>query len=692
MNKLGSETAIQSVQELAERILFSNSLEEKLAIVDIASVSFEDGGKPCRPTSSVLPGRPDNLNFAQSSAKKREAPPLPASAHLVSEENRGLLLHFFANHELLAAELMALALLRFPDAPTEFRQGLFQTLREEQRHTTWYIRRMKECGVSFGDYPVNGFFWDSVSTMETPLDYVSRLSLTFEQANLDYACHFSRILDTAGDPKSAAIMRQIYQDEIAHVNYGLQWFRKWKKEGESDWDCLKKTLIFPLSPSRAKGNKTEFNREGRLAAGFSREYVDRLSVFERSNGRTPNIFYFNPEAEEHIAALPGTFQPKKKLLSLIEDLEILAAFFARRDDVLLMRKPPSLEHLTKLAKVGFILPEIETLTGAGEIAEDSLLWKRRIHSLRPWSSSPDLSSQLGKLLPLCSPKETSSLWSDKNEKLFSKTEQSDFFQQWMDSSAICKTSDEINAALKLFRSRGYQRSMIKAPVSAAGKGLAIAPSGQPLFGRNLNFALQVIEKQGSVLLEPFHERIFDFSVQFSIEKDRSIQTMGMLRQLVSEKGLYHGTIAPIKFCQNLDPELAQFLMNKVLPQYESDGKFVGQLLKFAASADYIGPLGVDAYVYRDPDGQFKHRVICEMNPRYTMGRLTLELKKQISPGKNLRFEIIRANKPAAIACRTVTLDSKGKIENGQFILNQISPETQFAAKISIAKNIQSFYT
>ena len=53
---------------------------------------------------------------------------------------------------------MALVLLKFPEAPPEFRSGVLRTLKEEQMHTKLYLKRMAECGVDFGDLPVNGFF------------------------------------------------------------------------------------------------------------------------------------------------------------------------------------------------------------------------------------------------------------------------------------------------------------------------------------------------------------------------------------------------------------------------------------------------------------------------------------------------------------------------------------------------------
>ena len=110
----------------------------------------------CSTSSGVAPGRaivtprhvsrPDHLKLRDDGVRADH----PSRAKLIDEKERGRLLHFFANHELLATELMALALLKFPDAPASFRRGLLATLREEQIHTKLYIHRMKQCGVDFG--------------------------------------------------------------------------------------------------------------------------------------------------------------------------------------------------------------------------------------------------------------------------------------------------------------------------------------------------------------------------------------------------------------------------------------------------------------------------------------------------------------------------------------------------------------
>jgi uncharacterized ferritin-like protein (DUF455 family) len=107
---------------------------------------------------------------------------------------------------------MALALLRFPNAPAAFRRGVWQTLKDEQLHTRLYVQRMRQCGIQFGELPVSGYFWRSVAQMESPLDYVAGLCLTFEQANLDYCRYFARGFQTVGDSDTAGLLDKIYRD------------------------------------------------------------------------------------------------------------------------------------------------------------------------------------------------------------------------------------------------------------------------------------------------------------------------------------------------------------------------------------------------------------------------------------------------------------------------------------------------
>ncbi len=56
--------------------------------------------------------------------------------------------------------------------------------------------------------------------------------------------------------------------------------------------------------------------------------------------------------------------------------------------------------------------------------------------------------------------------------------------------------------------------------------------------------------------------------------------------------------------------------------------------------NYLGPVGIDAFAYRDADGRVRLKPIVEINPRYTMGRLTVELMKHVAPGSRGLFRLV----------------------------------------------------
>ena len=130
------------LREFAEQVLFATTLGEKLRCPD--KITDERPGSAF--AAPAAPGRPQELQF-KVTGEARDS--FPGTKNLERESERGRLLHFFANHELLATELMALVLLRFPDAPTAFRKGVLQTLKDEQEHTRLYLGRMNECGIQF---------------------------------------------------------------------------------------------------------------------------------------------------------------------------------------------------------------------------------------------------------------------------------------------------------------------------------------------------------------------------------------------------------------------------------------------------------------------------------------------------------------------------------------------------------------
>ncbi|HEX6987668.1 MAG TPA: DUF455 family protein [Planctomycetaceae bacterium] len=252
----------------AARVLLATDLHEKLRPPE-SPLTDADPGPPLRPD---LPGRPEALRFAAN----RTAPAMPKPEGFRDPARRAVAHHLMANHELQAAEVMAMVLLAFPEAPAEFRFGLAEVLRDEQRHTRMHARRCGELGTPFGSLPVSGYIWEKSKAFRSVLDYLAGIPLTLEQRNLDHSLELEGWFLAAGDAKGAAIVRTIHRDEIRHVAFGLEWLRRLKPPDRSDFDAWEEHLHWPLRPEKAVGEP--FDLASRRAAGMDETFLERLKA------------------------------------------------------------------------------------------------------------------------------------------------------------------------------------------------------------------------------------------------------------------------------------------------------------------------------------------------------------------------------------------------------------------------------
>jgi uncharacterized ferritin-like protein (DUF455 family) len=256
------------IREWAYRILSGDTLAEKL--LDPEILTDDNPGASCYFSEPV---RPPGMGFKRHSRKEK----LPHFHEHVDAHKRAVCLHRFAGHELLAVEIMAQALLAFPDAPKHFRKGVANTLREEQGHVKLYIQHMVRLGIRFGDLPLYRHFWTHISHLTSPIRYLSTMSLTFEMANLDFAPLYRESFTHAGDLCSAELMSQILQDEIGHVSFGWNWLKRLKRPEQTEWDAWREALPPRIAPSRSIG--LVLHLEHRRRAGISDHWLEQLTAF-----------------------------------------------------------------------------------------------------------------------------------------------------------------------------------------------------------------------------------------------------------------------------------------------------------------------------------------------------------------------------------------------------------------------------
>lgn len=654
------------LRELAERVLFATSLEEKLQCP--AGITDEHPGTAVG--SPVMPGRPRELIFKPTGTARGE---FPGTQHLEKDQERGRLLHFFANHELLATELMALVLLKFPDAPAAFRKGVLETLKDEQEHTRLYLERMKGCGIQFGDLPVSGYFWRAVSGMESPIDYVAGLSLTFEQANLDFARHFSSCFAEVGDGDSAKLLQKIYRDEIGHVAYGLKWFRRWKNPSESDWEAFCRHLKFPLSPARAKG--FSLNVEGRRAAGLDADFIEHLNIFSQSKGRTPTVFVFNPLAEARLAGGKG-YSPTKHQQQLVRDLATLSQFLCRQDDIVLVEQRPSVHFLSELKEAGFVLPEFVVMgrsaglrpgstqpkaskragLAIGAPTEFYALAQRKLGGLCPWAWGPDSVELFRPLFGNVTAQQRppDRCFNGGIATLYSKAWSANFLRrilsQCEDASWLCPaavvgvavdTAAAVEEVIADFRGRGHHKLVLKESIGLAGSN-ALRLFEPELGDNQKRWIANILTHGRQIVIEPWLERELDFSVQLEMTTS-GLKLCGYTGLLNDAKGQFLGNWAEPK--HDRKPPAAALLLLDVLPAQGNKlqrlyADLVATLESELQRAGFLGPLGIDAFIYRTAQGERRLKPVVEINPRYTMGRVTVELMKRAGQGSFGLFRLI----------------------------------------------------
>lgn len=259
-----------NIQDYARQILDGSEIQDKLlnsTLIDWKNNQFDSSVTYKR----SVPARDGKISFVEDKKK------FPKIGNLHIPEKRALAIHFFANHELLAIEMMAQALLMFPGIDNRIQRSLVQTIEDEQKHFLLYCHQMKDLGVEFGDYPVNDFFWQQFLKVESFEQFYALVALTFEQANLDFAAFYRDLFSEMGESSLANVLNIVYEDEITHVAKGYQYLKKFK-DGNDFFDYYTSLLPDKITPARAKG-KT-FDLFSRKKAGLSDDYISKIEKFD----------------------------------------------------------------------------------------------------------------------------------------------------------------------------------------------------------------------------------------------------------------------------------------------------------------------------------------------------------------------------------------------------------------------------
>jgi uncharacterized ferritin-like protein (DUF455 family) len=729
------------VTEYARQILLSADLQDKLAQPERLSDQNPQGmaALPMRPARA---GAWDFVEHQSKSVQKARSPFPKLLGVAENPQRAGDVFHFFANHELLALELMAWVLLRFPEMPRGLRLGLAATMREEQKHLSLYLGQMESRGVELGDLSMSGHFWNTLAGIQDPREFLAGMSLTFEQANLDFARDWRDGFDSLGMQQEAAVMQVVYEEEIGHVKHGLHWLRALDEEQRSDWDLHHFWMPAGLQLSKARGETMD--REARREAGLSDAYMDQLELAGGSKGRSPDLIWMAMASDLEWAGGP--------IEGLWTDFEAdcagLGALWASSEDLVQVVRLPSAAFQRKWKMIWGETPLWIDAEGKDSWARPILDQTRKLRQMHVWAWTPRALALHQRLAERWSGTQRRSLAEDyrEHENLWwrygSKSYGSAVMEGWRREgvfgqldplstwdleagriygsravlSQIASDKDSLNkdaghsdltqakaevlAYLEECLSQG-QSCIVKAAYGASGRGRLISAWTE----RSLwDAQIETLLEQGEILVEPFRDRVLDLSALFEIE-DQGVRLVGVTRFDTDARGTWRGSWVSEVYL-GMDAGCVRFL-RETLPEFrDARGRAMsrmdvwtrecGRALQALHEQGLRGPVGVDALVWRDPQGALRLRPWVELNARRTFGHVALRLRRRIAPGvpgrlrlrrlstlRKLGFENAKAWEDSWADTGALQKDSQGRFVSGMWVLSDPEFAKEFVPVLEI---------
>jgi hypothetical protein len=200
---------------------------------------------------------------------------------------------------------------------------------------------------------------------------------------------------------------------------------------------------------------------------------------------------------------------------------------------------------------------------------------------------------------------------------------------------------EARTAISKIRARGHHKIVVKSSFGVAGSN-ALRLFEPEILPTQLRWLENAFMQNRELVVEPWLERMQDFSVQLEMS-ERGLKLCGFTGLHCDARGQFSANFA--------EPHFHKRIPAKVISQFNAAADISGLLLEFYSEifaaletelrrADFAGPIGIDAFAYRDANGSVKLKPVVEINPRYTMGRVLVELMRQTCQNCHGSFRLV----------------------------------------------------
>ena len=339
------------------------------------------------------------------------------------------------------------------------------------------------------------------------------------------------------------------------------------------------------------------------------------------------LHIFNPEHDLALASGLSNYTAPHAGRQLRYDLGWIPALWAQQGDYILVDDQDIATKAVEKLQKKLALPNVNFITqNAHPIHPDVL---------SPWGWDAAIRARMQRLLPN-SPLLPSDAQIDHIRQLSHRSTSALLLKQLhatLHHSALvgeameCHTASEVTTAISQ-----WKKVVIKAPWSSSGRGIRFVD--QVLTPSAEGWLQNTLSQQGSVMVEPYYNKVKDFGMEFAADGNGHIEYLG-LSLFHTRNGAYTGNLLATEAYKR--QELGRYLSIDLLNEVQQC--ICQQLAGILQS--YQGMFGIDMMIVGTEanDKQAYLHPCVEINLRRTMGHVALAL----TPLVNLQAdnEIVR---------------------------------------------------
>lgn len=321
----------------------------------------------------------------------------------------------------------------------------------------------------------------------------------------------------------------------------------------------------------------------------------------------PRLFLGNFDFEHRLA--DPRFQPTKQLKRLNAELATAWLAIAEEGDWIWTPEPIDAEFFRSLENAGF--PRVQPVVSLSDVPSgvECVPWG--------WSSEVRLLAEKHDWIADAPPILAVQI---ANSRTISYVLER-LLKVGLDGMEGIRSMEQLHAVLES-QAPTEGRWVIKAEYGMSARE-RILGRGRSLSTADEQWVRKRLDSRINVYFEPWVERVGEIGIQIDVLANGRPQLLGITPMLVDERGQYAGSWFAYQESRFSDQQA--FWPSAIETALEAARQLKSQ--------GYFGPLGIDAMIYRDSDGELKLRPLQDINARWTMGRLSLGWQRFLEHGE-----------------------------------------------------------